>query len=183
MDLDTRLQTFLLATPVIPASTFVANTATVLGAVTLGEKVSIWFGAVLRGDINAIIVGDESNVQDNAVLHNADDHPCIIGRRVTIGHSAIIHACTVEDEVLVGMAATILDGAVIGARSIVGAGALVTGKSIIPPGSLVLGSPAKVVKTLTEKEQGEIREWADKYVAVSRYYLKHAISGKNFSKI
>lgn len=180
MDLDARLQKFLFATPIVPASTFVANSATVLGAVTLGEKVSIWFGAVLRGDINAIVVGDESNVQDNAVLHNADEFPCILGKRVTVGHSAIVHACTVEDEVLIGMGATILDGAVIGARSIIGAGAVVTGNKIIPPGSLVLGAPAKVVKTLTEKEQSEIRLWADKYVAVSRTYLLHRISIQSF---
>lgn len=171
MDLDSRIQTFFSSQPIIPASAFVANTATVLGAVELGENVSIWFSAVLRGDINRIVVGAGSNVQDGAVLHIADDYPCLVGEHVTIGHGAIIHACTIADEVLVGMGATILDGAVIGRRSIIGAGALVTGKTVIPPGSLVLGSPAKVVRSLSLSEQEGVKAWAEKYVALSRYYL------------
>jgi len=153
-----------------------ARSATVIGAVELGENVSIWFGAVLRGDINRIVVGPGSNVQDTAVLHIADDFPCLIGARVTVGHSAIVHACTVEDEVLIGMGSTILDGAVIGARSVIGAGALVTGRTIIPPGSLVLGSPAKVARRLSFAEQDDIKVWAEKYVNVSRFYLKSGIS-------
>jgi carbonic anhydrase/acetyltransferase-like protein (isoleucine patch superfamily) len=171
MELAERIQTYLGSTPQIHPTAFIANTATVLGAVELGENVSIWFSAVLRGDVNRIVVGSGSNVQDGAVLHIADDYPCLVGANVTIGHGAIVHACTVEDEVLIGMGATILDGAVIGRRSIIGAGALVTGKTIIPPGSLALGSPAKVVKPLSEAEQDGIAEWAEKYVALSRVYL------------
>lgn len=171
MELESQVRQFLRATPQISPGVFIANTATVLGAVELGENVSIWFSAVLRGDINRIVVGAGSNVQDGAILHIADNFPCIVGERVTIGHGAIVHACTVGDEVLVGMGATILDGALIGARSIIGAGALVTGKTIIPPGSLVLGSPAKVLKTLSVAEQNAIAGWAEKYVALSRFYL------------
>jgi carbonic anhydrase/acetyltransferase-like protein (isoleucine patch superfamily) len=105
------------------------------------------------------------------VIHLADDYGCHVGELVTVGHSAILHACTVEDEVLVGMGAIVLDGAVIGARSIIGAGALVTGGTVIPPGSLVIGSPAKVVRTLSLDEQRGVKSWAEKYVRVSREYL------------
>ena len=120
----------------------------------------------------AIVIGPRSNIQDNAVIHLADDYGCYIGELVTVGHSAILHACTVKDEVLIGMGAIVLDGSVIGERSIIGAGALVTGGTIIPPGSLVLGSPAKVVRTLSLEEQLKIRSWADKYVRGSRIYLE-----------
>lgn len=171
MDFESRIQKYFGLQPQIHLTAFIAGTATVLGSVVLEKDVSIWFGAVLRGDINHIVVGPGTNVQDNAVLHISDDYPCMVGARVTVGHSAILHACTVEDEVLVGMGATILDGAVIGHHSIIGAGALVTGKTIIPPGSLVLGSPAKVVKMLNDDEQADIKIWAAKYVALSRHYL------------
>ncbi len=134
---------------------------------------SVWFNATLRGDINEIVIGPRSNVQDNAVIHLADNFGCYVGELVTVGHSAILHACTIKDEVLVGMGAIVLDGAVIGERSIIGAGALVTGNTIIPPGSLVLGSPAKVVKNLSLEEQLKIKEWALKYVKGSRLYLGH----------
>jgi carbonic anhydrase/acetyltransferase-like protein (isoleucine patch superfamily) len=106
----------------------------------------------------------------------ADDYPCLIGRHVTVGHSAIVHACTVEDECLIGMGATILDGAVIGAQSIVGANALVTQGAVIPPGSMVLGSPAKVVRSLSAEDRQLLRGWADKYVANAAYCLKHKIN-------
>lgn len=157
--------------PTLAADVFVAESADVIGRVTLGEKASVWYHATLRGDINEIVVGNFSNIQDNAVLHLSDDHPCIIGDYVTVGHSAIVHAARVEDGVLVGMGSIILDGSVIGENSIVGAGALVTGKTIVPPNSLVLGSPAKVVRTLTEAEQRAGRDLAEKYVAQSRKFL------------
>lgn len=158
-------------TPKIHGSSFVAGSADVIGRVTLGEESSVWYNATLRGDINEIVVGPKSNVQDNAVLHLSDDYGVYLGELVTIGHSAIIHAATIKDEVLVGMGACILDGAVIGERSIIGAQALVTGGTVIPPGSLVLGSPARVVKTLDLKAQSEVRKWAEKYVIQSRRYL------------
>jgi carbonic anhydrase/acetyltransferase-like protein (isoleucine patch superfamily) len=148
----------------------------VLGDVTLGEYSSVWYNAVLRGDINRIVVGHHSNIQDNAVLHLADDFPCLIGNYVTVGHSAVIHACTVEDEVLVGMGAVILDGAVVGKQSIIGAKALVTQGTRIPPGSMVLGAPAKVVRALTRKERAGLKAWAKKYVGNAAYCLKHRIN-------
>jgi carbonic anhydrase/acetyltransferase-like protein (isoleucine patch superfamily) len=158
-------------TPDIAPSAFVAASADIIGRVRLGEESSVWHHATLRGDINRIVVGPRSNVQDNVVIHLSDDHGCHLGELVTVGHSAILHACTIQDEVLVGMGAIVLDGAVIGARSIIGAGALVTGGTIIPPGSLVLGSPAKVVRTLSPDEQSKVKSWAEKYVIQSRKYL------------
>ncbi len=112
-----------------------------IGDVTLGDHVSVWYNAVLRGDINRIVVGHHTNIQDNAVLHLADDLPCIVGDYVTIGHSAVVHACTVRDECLIGMGAVVLDGAVIGRQCLIGARALVTQGCQIPEGSLVLGAP------------------------------------------
>ena len=156
--------------PTIPDSAFLAASADVIGRVTLGEESSIWYNATLRGDINEITIGPRSNVQDNAVIHLADDFGCHVGELVTVGHSAILHACKVEDEVLIGMGACVLDGSVIGPRCIIGANALVTGGTIIPEGSLVLGSPAKVVKTLDLKDQLEIKKWAEKYVRNSRLF-------------
>jgi len=171
MEFSERIRHYLSRQPEIDPTAFVAPNATVAGAVTLGAESSVWFGAVLRGDINAIRVGAQSNIQDGAVVHVGDDFGAQIGERVTVGHGAIVHGCTVDDEVLVGMGAIILDGAHIGARSIVGAGALVTGGKKIPPGSMVLGSPAKVVRTLSLDEQKSIKEWARRYVELSRLYI------------
>jgi len=167
MTLEERLEKYLGQEPQIDPSAYVADAAVVMGAVTLGPKTSVWPGAVLRGDINTIEIGEGSNVQDGSIVHLADDYGVKIGRFVTVGHAAIIHACTIEDECLIGMGATVLDGAVIGHHSIVGAGALVTKGKIIPPGSVVMGSPGKVVKTLTPEEQADLREWAAKYVKVA----------------
>jgi carbonic anhydrase/acetyltransferase-like protein (isoleucine patch superfamily) len=160
--------------PAVAPTAFIAPGATVVGNVTLAEETSVWFNTTLRGDIHRIQVGAHSNIQDGAVVHVADLHEAIIGEWVTVGHNAIVHACTVENEVLIGMGATILDGARIGTRSIVGAGALVTGNTVIPPGSLVLGSPAKVARMLTEDEQSAIKSWAERYVALSQIYLQEA---------
>jgi carbonic anhydrase/acetyltransferase-like protein (isoleucine patch superfamily) len=168
-----QLDRFLSRKPKIGKSVYIARGAAVLGDVTLGNHSSVWYNAVLRGDINRIVVGHHSNVQDNAVLHLADDFPCIIGNYVTIGHSAIVHACTVGDETLVGMGAVILDGAVIGRQCLIGAKALVTQGTKIPAGSLVLGAPAKVVRRLTQEERAGLRPWAQKYVENSAYCLKH----------
>jgi len=156
--------------PTIHESVFVAASADVIGRVVLSEESSVWYNTTLRGDINEIVIGPRSNVQDNAVIHLADDYGAYVGELVTIGHSAIVHACTIKDEVLVGMGACILDGAVIGERSIIGANALVTGGTEIPPGSLVLGSPAKVVKTLDSKDQRGIKKWAEKYVGNAKKF-------------
>ena len=129
-------------------SVYLANNATVVGDVVLGENASIWYGAVLRGDSGRITVGTGTNIQDNAVLH---EHTTL-GENCTVGHGAIVHGCTVGDNTLIGMGAIILNGAVIGRNCIVGAGALVTGKMDAPEGSLILGNPAKVVRCLTAAE-------------------------------
>ncbi|MGJ8694925.1 MAG: gamma carbonic anhydrase family protein [Verrucomicrobiaceae bacterium] len=158
--------------PKLDETNFVAASADLIGRVTLADQASVWYNATLRGDINEIEIGPQSNIQDNAVVHLADDYGCYVGELVTVGHSAIIHACTIKDEVLVGMGACVLDGAVIGERSIIGANALVTGGTVIPPGSLVLGSPAKVVKTLDLREQGKIKGWAEKYVRNAKLFME-----------
>ncbi len=173
--LDQQLNTFLRKKPKLGKNVFIAKNATVIGDVTLGAHSSVWYGAVLRGDINRIAIGHHTNVQDNAVLHLADNFPCLLGNWVTVGHSAIVHACTVGDEVLVGMGAVILDGAVIGKQSLIGAKALVTQGMKIPPGSLVLGAPAKVVRKLTKEERAGLKWWAQKYVDNGAYCLKHGI--------
>jgi len=173
--LQKQLDRFLSRQPKLGKGVYIARGAAVLGDVTLGDYSSVWYNAVLRGDINRIVVGHHSNVQDNAVLHLADDFPCVLGNYVTIGHSAVVHACTVGDEVLVGMGAVILDGAVIGRQSIIGAKALVTQGMKIPPGSLVLGMPAKVVRPLTSAERAGLKHWAQKYVENSAYCLKHPV--------
>ncbi|MEP4807000.1 MAG: gamma carbonic anhydrase family protein [Luteolibacter sp.] len=157
--------------PSIHPSAFIAASADVIGRVTIGEESSIWYHSTLRGDINEIVIGPRSNIQDNVVIHLSDDFGCYVGELVTVGHSAILHACTVKDEVLIGMGAIVLDGAVIGERSIIGAGALVTGGTVIPPGSLVFGSPAKVIRTLSLDEQSKVKDWALKYVRQSRKFM------------
>ena len=171
-----QFDTFLRKTPKLGKGVYLAKTAVVFGDVTLGAHSSVWYGAVLRGDINRIVVGHHSNIQDNAVLHLADDFGCIVGNWVTVGHGAIVHACTVGDEVLVGMGAVILDGAVIGKQSLIGAKALVTQGTKIPPGSLVLGAPAKVVRKLSKEERAGLKWWAQKYMDNGIYCLKHKIN-------
>jgi len=175
-ELDKQLDVFLRKKPALGKGVYLARTAVVLGDVTLGDYSSVWYNSVLRGDINRIVVGHHTNIQDNSVLHLADDYPCIVGNWVTIGHSAIVHACTVGDEVLVGMGAVILDGAEIGEQSLIGAKALVTQGAKIPPGSLVLGAPGKVVRPLTPGERGNLKWWAQKYVDNGAYCLKHGIN-------
>lgn len=152
---------------------FVARGAVVLGDVRVGDHSSIWFNAILRGDINRIEIGHHTNVQDNSVLHVSDVYRCVLGNYVTVGHGATVHACTVEDCSLIGMGATVLDGAVIGAQSLVGARALVTEETRIPPGSLVLGMPGRVARPLTAKERAMLKTIAMKYVRGAAWYAKH----------
>lgn len=156
--------------PVIPDSAWVADTAVVRGNITLGEQVSIWFGAVLRGDEAPIMIGAESNIQDGAVLHVSANFPCQIGRRVTIGHRAIVHGCTIEDGVLIGMGAIVLDGAHIGKGAMVAAGAVVAPGMKVPPNSLVLGVPAKVRGALNEQQQGMNDTAVNNYLARKEAY-------------
>ena len=174
--LDPQLDQFLRKQPSLGQGVYLASTAIVVGDVTIGDYSSVWFQAVLRGDINYIKVGAYTNIQDGAVVHLADDYGCEIGNWVTVGHSAVVHACKIGDESLIGMNCTVLDGAEIGAQSVVGANALVTGGTKIPEGSLVLGSPAKVVRPLTEAERVDIKPWAQKYVDNGAYCLKHKLN-------
>jgi len=171
-----QLGTFLRKRPTLGNHVYIARGAVVLGDVTIGHHSSVWYNAVLRGDINRIVLGHHTNVQDNAVVHLSDDHPCLLGNRVTVGHSAIVHACQVGDEVLVGMGAVILDGAVVGAQSLIGAQALVTQGMKIPPGSLVLGAPAKIVRALNHRERSRLKIFAVKYSRYAAYCLKHKIN-------
>ncbi len=162
MTVQERLAQHLGRTPDTAQANFVADNATVIGDVTLGPKSSVFYGAVLRGDIARIVLGEGSNIQDNAIVHLADDG------------DAIVHACTIGDECLIGMGATVLDKANIGARSIVGANSLVKIGFTCPPGSMVVGSPAKVVRQLTEEEQSNLRRWSEKYVHVSAAHAELA---------
>ncbi len=175
-ELEKQFETFLRRPPMIGRHVYIARGAVVLGDVTLGDYSSVWFSAVLRGDIDRIIVGHHTNLQDAVVVHLADATPCVIGNYVSVGHGAIIHACTVGNEALVGMGATILDGAVIGEQCLIGARALVTQETQIPPGSLVLGAPGRVVRALTAEERAGIKKLAEKYVRAAAYYLEHGIS-------
>ena len=168
MTLNERLAKHLGRSPDLSRAVFIAANATIVGDVTLGAQSSVFYGAVLRGDIARIVVGEGTNLQDNAIVHLADDLDAVIGAWCTVGHAAIVHACTVEDECLIGMGATILDGARIGARSLIGANALVPQRMIVPPGSLVYGAPAKVIRPLSETEQRGLRGWAEKYVEVAK---------------
>jgi carbonic anhydrase/acetyltransferase-like protein (isoleucine patch superfamily) len=163
-----RLKRHLGRAPAISGAAFVAANATVVGDVVLGRNASVFFGAVLRGDINVIRVGEGTNLQDNAIVHLADDRGAHIGAWCTVGHGAIVHACEIGNECLIGMGATILDGARIGAQSLVGANSLVTQGFHCPPGSLVYGSPARVVRALTRRERVSLKAWARKYVGVAR---------------
>src|SRR5215472_2439438 len=166
-ELDKQLGNFLGRRPMLGQGVFIARGAVVLGDVTVGDYSSIWFNAVLRGDINRIVVGHHTNIQDNCVLHLADEHPCVLGDYVTVGHGAIVHACTVGSEVLVGMGSRLLDGVVVGEQSIIGAGALLTQGQQIPPGSLVLGAPAKIVRPLSAEERAGLKGLAEKYVEIA----------------
>ncbi|MFM8364292.1 MAG: gamma carbonic anhydrase family protein [Verrucomicrobiota bacterium] len=172
MTIQQRLEKFLGRLPQISQAAFVAPNASIMGDVRLGKDSSVFYGAVLRGDIESIHIGEGTNVQDGAVVHLADDLPAIVGARCTIGHSAIVHACRIGDLCLVGMGAVILDGAEIGDECLIGARALVTQRTKIPPRSLVIGSPAKVVRQLNDSEIASLRESAEKYIAVARAHAE-----------
>ncbi|QID17886.1 gamma carbonic anhydrase family protein [Nitrogeniibacter mangrovi] len=155
--LDTRV-------PVLGRGSWVADNATVAGRVVLGENVSIWYGAVLRGDNDPITIGDNSNVQDGSVLHTDDGVPLTIGRNVTIGHMAMLHGCEVGDGSLIGINAIVLNGARIGRNCLIGANALIPEGRDIPDGSLVVGSPGRIIRQLTEEEIAAQMDSAANYV-------------------
>ncbi len=149
-------------------SIFIAEGAKVVGDVALGKNVNIWYNAVVRGDLEKVTIGENTNIQENCTVHISPNFPTVLGKNVTVGHNAIIHGCTIADNCLIGMGATVLDGAVIGEGSIVGANALVTGNTIIPKHSLVLGSPAKVVKEVDYTEANI--DHAVEYVDLAKKY-------------
>ncbi|MBU2664094.1 gamma carbonic anhydrase family protein [Actinoplanes bogorensis] len=149
---------------------WVAPGAVVFGKVTLGADSSVWYTAVLRADRDAIVVGDSTNLQDGVVVHADPGFPALIGARVSVGHRAVLHGCTIEDDVLIGMGAIVLNGARIGAGSIVGAGALIPEGFVVPPGSLALGMPAKVRRPVTDAERAHIRTNALEYVDLARHH-------------
>ena len=159
--------------PKLGEGVYLADGARLIGEVEIGERSSIWFNSVLRGDINRVAVGHHTNIQDNSVCHVADEHACVIGNYVTAGHGVILHGCTVGDEVLVGMGAILMNGVTVGEQSIIGAGALLTEGLRVPPGSVVYGAPAKVVSQLGEKERAGIRSWAEKYCRVAAEHLQN----------
>lgn len=166
--------------PLLGQNAWVAPSADIIGNVTIGEESAVWFGCVVRGDVHRIVIGDRTNIQDLSMVHvthykkadMSDGNPTIIGNDVTIGHRVMLHGCTIEDACLIGMSATILDGAVIGKESIVGAGALVTKNKVFPPRSLIVGSPAKVLRTLTDEEVEELYASAKRYVKFKEEYRK-----------
>ncbi len=161
--------------PQIGPNVFIADGAHVIGRVSLGARASVWFNAVLRGDIQSIQVGPRTNIQDNSTVHVDYEHPTIIGEDVTIGHGVTVHGCTIERLVLVGMNAVLLTGCTIGWGSIIGANALVTEGKVIPPRSLVLGSPGRVVRTVTDAELEELRLSAQRYVEEAARYLQETL--------
>jgi carbonic anhydrase/acetyltransferase-like protein (isoleucine patch superfamily) len=159
-------------TPKLGKSAYVAPSANVIGRVRLGRGSSVWFGSVLRGDINEITVGEYTNVQDLSVGHVDNDKPLVVGDYVTIGHGAVVHGCDIGDGCLIGMRALVLSGATVRAGSIIGAGSLVREGTEIPPGVLAVGSPARVIRELTEEEKTEVKSLAEKYAKVAATYLK-----------
>jgi carbonic anhydrase/acetyltransferase-like protein (isoleucine patch superfamily) len=159
-------------TPDIHESVFVAPTASIIGNAVLAEDASAFFGVSVRADTARITVGPGSNLQDNVVLHADPGFPCTVGARVSVGHIAVVHGCTVEDDCLIGMSATILNGAVIGTGSLVAAGAVVLEGTVIPPRSLVAGVPAKVRRELTAEEFDGVRGNASRYVELARAHRK-----------
>lgn len=159
------------ATPKIAASAFVAPTAVVIGNVTIGEEASVWFGAVLRGDMGRIEVGPRANIQDNAVVHSTAQRPTLVGEGVTVGHGAVLEGCTIERGALVGMNAVVLHGAVVGEEALVAAGSVVTDGTQIPPRTVAAGAPCRVRKELSGASEKWIAHAASSYVALSRRYL------------
>ena len=159
--------------PKIGKEVFIAEGAKVIGDVTLGDHVGVWFNAIVRGDVNYIRIGENSNIQDNSVLHvTTHTAPLNIGKNVTIGHNAILHGCTIEDNCLIGSGAIIWDGAVIGEGSVVGAGAIVLANFEAPPRSLILGTPAKIKREVLDEQYKKILISAEHYVTYAQNYMK-----------
>lgn len=162
---------FLKHQPQLAANVFFADGAQIIGQVSIASNSSIWFNAVLRGDVAPIIIGSNTNIQDNSTLHGDKDYDLVIGNNVTVGHSVVLHGCTVKNSCLIGMGAIILNGAKIGEESLIGANTLITPQQEIPPRSLVMGSPGKVIRPLKTAEIDEIKASAQRYVDLKNIYL------------
>ena len=160
--------------PIIPEDCFVAENATIIGDVTFGELCSVWFNAIIRGDVHFITIGNKVNIQDGAIIHcTYQKHPTIIGNNVSIGHNAIVHGCTIQDNVLIGMGAIVMDNCVVESNSIIAAGAVVTQNTVVKSGSIYAGVPAKKVKDIDESDfAGEIERISNNYVMYSSWYKK-----------
>lgn len=156
--------------PVVNSESFIAENVVLVGDVTIEKDVNIWYGTVLRGDINCIKVGEGSNIQENSTVHVEERYAAIIGKNVTIGHNCVIHGCTIGNNSLIGMGSIILNGAEIGESTLIGAGSMVTGGKKIPSGVLCMGSPAKVVRELTEEEILSLKQSAENYINLSKEY-------------
>ena len=161
--------------PSLPGEYYVADNATVIGDVVLGEQSSIWFGAVLRGDIEPIIVGARSNIQDNSVAHTGKDAPTILGDDVTVGHKVTLHGCRIGNNCLIGMGSILLDNCEIGDNCIIGAGSIVAQNRRIPAGSLAVGSPARVIRSLSEDDISNVRMYAERYIVKMQQYRNGAL--------
>ena len=157
-------------TPKIDKSSFIAENATVIGDVTIGKNVGIWYNAILRGDVAPITIGDNTNIQDGSVIHCDVGIPTLVGENVTVGHNVMLHACKIGNNSLIGIGSIVLDGSVVGENSIIGAGAVVTPGTKIPPYSMALGIPAKVVKKITEEEADKLVEHAEEYIKLMMKY-------------
>jgi len=168
------IKTFGEISPLIGSDVYIAENAIVIGNVTLGNEVNIWFGTVIRGDMHYIKIGDRTNIQDNSVIHvTTDISPTNIGSGVTVGHGAIIHGCTIEDDCMIGMGAIVMDDAIVGKGSLIGAGALVPPKMKIPPKSLVVGTPGKIIREVSNEEYEMIIERPGEYISLAVKYIKN----------
>jgi len=152
---------------------FAAGNATIIGDVTIGKQVGVWFGAVIRADKDRIVIGDRSNIQDNCVVHTSKGNPVILGTDVSVGHGAILHGCTIGNRVLVGMGSIVLNGAMVGEGSVIGAGAVITEGKMIPPGSVVVGVPGRIVKEADPAQQEQILKNAASYIELAEEYAHH----------
>jgi carbonic anhydrase/acetyltransferase-like protein (isoleucine patch superfamily) len=169
------IYTFEDRDPSLPQEYYVADNATVIGDVVLGNQSSIWFGAVLRGDIEPIIVGERSNIQDNSVAHTSNGQPVVLGNDVTVGHKVTLHGCKVGNNCLIGMGAILLDGCEIGDNCIIGAGSMVGLNRRIPEGSLAVGTPARVIRQLSEDDILDIHKYAERYIVKMKQYRNGAL--------
>ena len=168
-------------TPQIDPQAFIANGAQVIGNVVLKQDSSVWYNAVLRGDINQIVIGERTNIQDGCILHLENNLPCIIENDVTVGHHVNLHACHIEECCLIGIGAIILSGVKIGRGSIIGAGAVILENTEIPPFSLVVGCPGKIIKSTPEETIEQQKKWAQKYVKLSKVHQQKLPTTQNFT--